>query len=280
MAGRWKVRLLALGSTAVAFALLPTVIYAIFVSPTAVFMDERNPSAQITLGNSGETPEEAQIDLQFGFPDTDSAGTPFVRLMEDPPPQFPSAAAWIRPFPRRVRLEPGDRQVVRLLAQPPADLPDGEYWSRLIVTARGASVPVASSDTAVRAGVSLEIRLVTSVTFRKGAVSTGVSVSDFTAEAAGDSLVTWARFTRQGNAAYLGTATFDVLDQGGLTVRSWPTVMAVYYPIHRRFLFPLASLAPGDYRVRLTLTSARSDLMPGQALPAATVADSVVLTVR
>ena len=280
MAGRWKVRLLALGSTAVAFALLPTVIYAIFVSPTAVFMDERNPSAQITLGNSGETPEEAQIDLQFGFPDTDSAGTPFVRLMEDPPPQFPSAAAWIRPFPRRVRLEPGDRQVVRLLAQPPADLPDGEYWSRLIVTARGASVPVASADTAVRAGVSLEIRLVTSVTFRKGAVSTGVSVSDFTAEAAGDSLVTWARFTRQGNAAYLGTATFDVLDQGGLTVRSWPTVMAVYYPIHRRFLFPLASLAPGDYRVRLTLTSARSDLMPGQALPAATVADSVVLTVR
>lgn len=280
MAGRWKMRLLALGSTAVAFALLPTVIYAIFVSPTAVFMDERNPSAQITLGNSGETPEEAQIDLQFGFPDTDSAGTPFVRLMEDPPPQFPSAAAWIRPFPRRVRLEPGDRQVVRLLAQPPADLPDGEYWSRLIVTARGASVPVASSDTAVRAGVSLEIRLVTSVTFRKGAVSTGVSVSDFTAEAAGDSLVTWARFTRQGNAAYLGTVTFDVLDQGGLTVRSWPTVMAVYYPIHRRFSFPLASLAPGDYRVRLTLTSARSDLMPGQALPAATVADSVVLTVR
>jgi hypothetical protein len=272
--------LLAVVGTLAGLLLVPAAIHAIFVSPTAVFMDEKTPSAQVTLGNAGDNPEEAEINLQFGFPDTDSAGTPFVRLMEDPPPQFPSAAGWIRPYPRRVRLEPGDRQVVRLLAQPPADLPDGEYWSRLIVTARGATVPVASPDTAVRAGVTLEIRLVTSVTYRKGVVTTGVTVSDFSAAAQGDSLVAWARFTRQGNGAYLGTATFDVLDPSGLATRSWSVVMAVYYPIYRRFSFPLASLGPGDYVLRLTMTSDRSDLQKGQALPAATVTDSVALAVR
>lgn len=271
--------MLAFGGSLAGLLLLPAAIHAIFVSPTAVFMDEKAPSTQITLGNAGDRPEEAEINLQFGFVDTDSTGTPFVRRMEDPPPQFPSAAGWIRPFPRRVRLEPGDRQVVRLLAQPPADLPDGEYWSRLIVTARGGSVPVASTDTAVQAGVSLEIQLVTSVTYRKGLVTTGVTISDFIAVVRGDSLQAGARFTRQGNGAYLGTATFDVVDASGRRARSWSVVMAVYYPMYRRFTFPLASLEPGDYLLRLTLTSDRSDLQKGQALPAATVTDSVALDV-
>ena len=263
----------------VGLALAPAVINAIWVSPTAVFMDHASPSAQITLGNSGETAEEAQVDLQFGFVDADSTGTPFIRFIDDPGPPFPSAASWIRPFPRRVRLEPGDRQVVRLLASPPADLPDGEYWSRLIITSRGAPTLVAGSDTAVRAGVTLELRLVTSVTYRKGQVATGVKVSDLAAEQDGDSVVAWARFTREGNGAYLGTATFEVVDASGRTLHSWPTVMAVYYSMLRRFSVPIASIGSGDYRLRLTLTSDRSDLQRGQALPAPTVTDSVAFRI-
>lgn len=77
-------------------------------------------------------------------------------------------------FPRRVRIEPGDRQVVRLLATPPADLPDGEYWTRLIVSSHGAAIPLATGDTAVRAGVTLEIRIVTSVIYRKGELGTEI----------------------------------------------------------------------------------------------------------
>jgi hypothetical protein len=258
---------------------LPAVIDAIYVSPTAVFMDQNTPAAQVTLGNSGDAAEEAEIELQFGFVDADSSGIPFVRFIEDPGSQFPSAASWIRPFPRRVRLEPGERQVVRLLASPPADLPDGEYWSRLIITSRGAALPVASGDTTVRAGVNVELRLVGSVTYRKGDLSTGLSLGELGTEAKGDSLVVWARLARLGNAAYLGTATFEVVNGAGTTVRSWSSVVAVYYAMRRRFAFPGAALAPGEYRLRLSVTSDRADLQPGQALRAARVADSVAFAV-
>ncbi|HWP38471.1 MAG TPA: hypothetical protein VNL18_13055, partial [Gemmatimonadales bacterium] len=255
MIGRHAVRLLRLCAAVAVVLAIPAAMHAIFVLPTAVFMDHRAPSAQVTIGNAGESPEEAEIQLQFGFPDTDETGTPFVRLIEYPGPEFPSAAEWIRPFPRRVRLEPGDRQVVRLLAQPPPDLPDGEYWTRMIVTGRGATAPVTSPDTAVRVGITLEVRLVAAVTYRKGRITTGITVGDFTAEATGDSLITWARFTREGNGAYLGTATFELLDAGRRTVRSWPAVMAVYYPQRRRFSFPLAGLGSGEYLLKLTLKS-------------------------
>ncbi len=216
MAPRFSPALRIAASTVLLVVLLPAIIEAIYVSPTAVFMDERSDAAQVTIGNSGDTPEEATVELQFGFPDVDSAGTPFVRMIDDPGPEFPSAADWIRAFPQRVRLEPKSQQVVRLLARPPANLPDGEYWTRLIVTGRGASLRVAGADSVVRAGVNLVIRLVASVTYRKGKVSTGVAVRDLAAEAEGDSLTLWAHLDRQGNAAYLGTADVELVNGGGV----------------------------------------------------------------
>jgi hypothetical protein len=267
------------GSTVLLAVLLPAIIEAIYVSPTAVFMDDRSEAAQVTIGNSGDTPEEATVELRFGFPDVDSAGTPFVRMVDEPGAAFPSAADWIRAYPQRVRLEPKSQQVVRLLARPPENLPDGEYWTRLIVTGRGATLPVAGADSAVRAGVSLVIRLVASVTYRKGRVSTGVALRDLGAEAEGDSLTVWAHMDRQGNAAFLGTADVELVDGGGSTVRRWSTALSVYVPIRRRFSFPLDSISPGDYRLRLRLRAERPDLPADRVLPAPTVTDSVAVRV-
>ena len=259
--------------------LVPAAIEAIYVAPTAIFMDDRTQAAEVTVGNSGDTPEEATIELRFGFPDADSAGTPYVRMVDDPGPEFPSAADWIRAYPQRVRLDPKTQQVVRLLARPPANLPDGEYWTRLIVTGRGASIPVVSADTAVRAGVNLVIRLVASVTYRKGKVTTGVAVKDLAADADGDSLTVWAHLDRQGNAGYLGTADIELVSAAGVTVRRWSTALAVYVPMRRRFAYPIDSVPPGDYRVRFRLRAERPDLPPDRVLPAPTVTDSVAVRV-
>jgi hypothetical protein len=260
-------------------AALPSIIEAIYVTPHAVFMDDQNRSAQITIGNSGDQPEEATIELQFGFPDTDPNGTPFIRFVEDPGTRFPSAAEWIRAFPRRVQLAPGEQQVVRLLATPPEDLPDGEYWTRMIITARGTRVSIATTDTAVRAGVALVIRLITSITYRKGEVTTGVTLSELTATAHSDSVVVWVAAAREGNGAYLGTAFFELVNAEKQTVGEWPTPLAIYYPINRRFVLPTGLLPSGSYVLRLRFDSERPDLPAGGVLPAAPVSDSVLIEI-
>jgi len=259
--------------------LLPAAIEAVYVSPTAVFMDDRAPSTQVTIGNASDSAEEATVEIRFGFPDADSAGTPFVRMIDDPDSTMPSAADWVRAFPQRVLLPPKSQQIVRLLAQPPAGLRDGEYWARLIVTGQRASPQVAGADTVVRAGLNLVIRLVASVSFRKGGVSTGVAVSDLTAEAEGDSLTVWSHLERRGNAAYLGTVDFELVNAAGATVRSWSSTLAVYVPMRRRFSFPLDSIAPGDYRVRMRLRAERPDLPAERVLKVPTVTDSVPLRI-
>jgi len=277
---RWTSRVAAAGAAAVLLLLSPILGYAILISPHAVFMDHRTRAGQVYLANTGTTPEEVEIALSYGYPVTDSAGNISVRLIDRPDSTEPSAAGWIRAFPRRAVVQPGERQVVRLLAQPPATLPDGEYWSRIIVTSRGQQMAVASADTTVRAGVSLEMRTIISVSYRKGQVRTGVEIRDLRAGIAGDSLVVWVGLVRQGNAAYLGTTRIRLYDPAGAVRGDWSTPTAVYVPVTRRYAFGLEGLAPGRHVVSVDLSTTRDDLPQGDILPANPAHNSVVVEVR
>jgi hypothetical protein len=252
-------------------ALWPVVSEAILVSPHAVFIDARTRTAQVFLINTGTTAEECDIELKFGYPDTDSAGQIFVRLFDSTTADQPSAAGWVRAFPRRVVVQPGERQVVRLLAQPPAGLTQGEYWSRLIVTARGAQVGMAGADSTVRAGINLIVSTIISVTYRNGPVQTGVTLGDYAAGVQGDSLVVRFGAERQGNAAWLGTGWVRLKDIAGRTVKEWDTPMAVYYAVNRRMAFGLDSVPPGQYTVDFELNTERTDIPMNVVLPAAPV---------
>ncbi len=259
--------------------LSPLTTRAVLVSPHALFIDHQTRTGQFTLANSSDQPEEVEIDLRFGFPETDSLGNPFVRLIDEPDSTQPSAAPWIRAFPRRVRLAPGQRQVVRFLATPPEDLEDREYWSRIIVTSRRAQPVRATADTAVRIGLTFELRTILALIYRKGPVHTGVELRDFRGAVHDDSLEIWMDLERSGNAAYLGSATFDLENDEGTTVRSWAIAVAVYYSMNRRIVFPLADLDPGTYRLRFTLSTAREDIPQSSVLPAPTIERSLDLVV-
>ena len=262
-----------------ALALSPVFLEAILVAPHAVFMDHRSRTGQVFLVNTGDSPEEVSIELKYGYPATDSTGTVFIRLIDQPDSTEPSAAAWIKAYPRRAVLAPGQRQVVRLLATPPAGLPDGEYWSRIIATSRGSKVAVVGGDSTVSAGLSLELRTIISLSYRKGAVHTGVTVTDLRAAREGDSLVVWFGAERQGNAAFLGTLTSRLVDAAGKVREEWESPVAVYYPLSRRYVFPVDSVPAGRYTLRMSLTTARSDLDQRNILPAEPVSRSVDVVV-
>ena len=264
-----------------ALALWPILADAILVAPHAVFIDHRSRTGQVYLVNSGNEAEEVAVELQYGYPDADTAGNVYIHFVDTPAATDPSAARWIRAFPRRVVVPANAQQTVRLLATPPADLPDGEYWSRLIVTSHGAPVPVASADTGVHAQITLEVRTIISVTYRKGPVTTGRTLDDFRAAVERDSLVVWLDLTRTGNAAYLGLVRLALLEAGGRPAAEWEQQLAVYVsPQHRRFAFPLDGVAPGLYTLRLGIATDRDDIQHGMVLPAPPIERTMAFEVR
>lgn len=238
-----------------------TRVMAIAVAPTAVYVSDGRPATAVTLYNPSSTPEEVEVDILFGYPTTDEEGRVFLHVDsagEDPR----SAVEWIRVLPRRLVVPPEERRVVRLLARPPAGTPDGEYWARLAFTSRGQQIPVdgAPDSAGVQVGLSLEVRTIISLSYRKGEVTTGIEVEEFQPDIRGDSLVVWPELVRQGAGAYIGRIVYSLLDPEGREVRAWEEQVAVYRDFRRRYSYPVGDLASGTYRLVMRLSTDREDI--------------------
>jgi len=248
------------------------------ISPHALFIDHEEGSAVLYVQNTEYEPVEVFVELQFGYLVSDSLGGVRLELIEDPAPDQPSATGWIRALPRRAIVYPMDRQAIRLLAQPPADLPDGEYWSRVLVTTRKAPTPTpVTADGTIQVGLTLQTRTILSLNYRKGSVSTAVNLKDFQAKFENGKLVAEVDMEREGNAAYLGNLDLVLMDSKGQTVDQWNRAIAVYYDLFRRLSFPLDELNGGDYQLQLRLSTKRTDIPTQVVLPAKTVVATVDL---
>lgn len=248
----------------------------VIVAPHAVFMDHRARSASITLYNPGSEPAEVTISSFFGYPVTDSLGHFELRAPDSVDASMPSATEWIEAFPRRMTLAPLQRQTIRLLARPPQGLADGEYWSRVVISAKGGAVPVTGADSgAIAIGLALEVRSIIPLLYRKGQLKTGIALTNLRAERVGDSLVVRARLDRQGAAAWIGTARGALVSAKGATVGGFERPVAVYYDVEPSFTLPVPPEAAGSYRLRLELTGDRTDIPPELLLRSPPVRDSI-----
>jgi len=254
----------------------------VVIAPHTIFIDNRVRSAAVELYNPGTDPVEADLSIFFGYPVSDSTGQFQLRIVEAPDSTLPSAAAWIQAFPRKIVIGPQRTQTVRLLGRPPANLPDGEYWARLKVSVMAGQVPVqgAPDDTAaVQVRINLQVNTVLPVLYRKGAVSTGVKISQLSMARLGpDSLAVRASLARQGNAAFLGTLRAAVVDSAGQVVAQAKVPMTVYFTMEPKVLLSAPKLPAGRYKLRVELASEREDLPPTALLPMTPVLDSLEVT--
>jgi P pilus assembly chaperone PapD len=250
--------------------------FAIVVAPTAVYITDGEPASVVTLYNPSNVPEEVTVGTLFGYPTTDEDGRLYLHVDsagDDPR----SAADWIRALPRRVVVPPGERRVVRLLARPPVGTPDGEYWTRLVLTSRGQRIPVEGGDSAsVSVGLNMQVRTIISVTYRQGAVTTSVGVDELDAEFRGDSLVVRPGLARLGEGAYIGTMRLALATSDGVEVASWEEQVAVYRAYARRYAYEVPDIPPGTYQLVIRLTTERDDIPPEDRL----VSDPVEVAVE
>ena len=253
----------------------------VMVAPHAVYIDHRVRSGSVLLYNPGTEPVEVTISTLFGYPVTDSSGAIALRTVDAPDSTLPSALSWMQAFPRRLTVAPLERQTVRLLARPPAGLADGEYWVRLVIAAKAGLVPITGvvDTTGIRVGLTLEVRTVIGIAYRKGAVRTGVALSNVRAQLVGDTLVTWSRLVRQGNAAYVGTVRGTLVDTTGAARASFTSPLGVYFTLEPRIASVVGKLPRGRYWLRYEVVTEREDLDPRVVLPAPGVRDSVQVVV-
>lgn len=262
-------------------ALSPAAARAVTVSPNALFIDSRTRSGVLTLYNPGTTAEEIEISFAFGYPRSDLAGAISVALADSAPFGEPSVLGFVRAFPRRLRLEPGQRQTVRILMQPPRDLAEGEYWGRVLIRSRGGRPPVEQQQGSIRMQIDLETVIVGAVNYRNGAMHTGVAVDSARAiaSASGDSVRVVADLSRRGNAAYLGHMALELVGADGHLLGIAEEDLAVYRSLRKVESIavpPGASLRGATIRYRFS--TERPDVDPESRLSAEPVTGTIVLS--
>lgn len=255
---------------------------SLMVASPIVTVDDRTRTGMMVLINDGIAPMEASISTFYGYPVTDSLGRMYLRTFTEVADTMPSAASWIQSFPRRLRIEPKSRATVRLLVTPPANLPPGEYWARVVVATKAGQIPVGglADSLGIQAKLDIEVRSVVGLFYRVGAVKTGVALANLRGTEQGDSLIGRIALARQGNAAFVGSIKAQLRDARGDIRAEQLLPLGIYYTLEPRFALPVAGLPPGRYELSVEALSSRPDLPTNLLLSTVPVRESIEVALR
>ncbi len=214
------------------FIFLTQVYSGIKISPVQVLVVSPTRSAAIKVHNPSETEErEMWVEVKYGYQTVDEKGGPHVVLLPADSGGERSAAQWLRPYPQRFVLQPSGVQIVRVVAAPPSDLPDGEYWARVVISSK-PTAPLRfkqkNQPTGVRSGFIMIEKADIPFHYRKGKLTTGLVIRNVTTTPGKDSMRVAVDLERTGNTSYWGTLTCRLKDHAGKIVSVFKKNLVVY----------------------------------------------------
>ena len=133
-------------------------------------------------------------------------------------------------------MPPGSEQTVRFVARPPKDLPDGEYWSRIVISSQNANPPEIGEvkEGVISARLNTIIQTAASLKYRRGDLVSKVEITDSWVERKDDIVSVFIDMVNRGNVSYLGVLDVRVLDADGNELVAKDENTAVYYDLRRR----------------------------------------------
>ncbi|MFZ2586919.1 MAG: hypothetical protein WAZ18_02165 [Alphaproteobacteria bacterium] len=197
----------------------------LFVSPLRVEIPSGQDTSVITVTNKSDTVKHYVVQLT----DQTMNSQGVTETAED----FAySSKRMLRFMPRRITLEPGQRQAVRIMARRPAGLAEGDYHTHLLFEEQLAQNIVSTTQTsATTKGVEFKIGALFGVAIpvvvQHGVVSSSLAmgIASFTSPTDASPRAVLVPFTRTGNAE--ATAMLTVTTPEGTNLIS-PRRVRVY----------------------------------------------------
>ncbi len=243
----------------------------VLVAPTVVFISDKGRTGRITVQNPTDKPQEVTVFFSFGLPTSDSLGNVTVRLSDSSVTDPNSALGWVKAFPRKMVLQPNSSQVVRFRARPPKDLPEGEYWSRVVVRSQDGetSLPAPTEEGAITTKLNMIMQTAIMLKYRKGNLTPQLELTETSATIEGEKVSVMVAMKTNSNCSYVGTLACRLLDASDKEISHTSVQLAVYRQLTRRLELPLTD---GDftrpYHVEIGIsTSGRKDIPAEDILP-------------
>lgn len=233
----------------------------ISLAPTILFFHDDDPVTRLTVRNTGSMTQEVVIDARFGYPASDDEGNLSLVYDDDAFESLHGLNEYLRFFPRRFVLEPGDFQRVRLMVQGMENRPDGLYWTRLDITSSEV-MPDADAlpEEGIGTRISYRIRQNIGVFFHQGDVVSGLSLTDLKTRLEEEKLLLDMRLESGGNSPFIGTLRARLTDGTGNLATEGEWLFSVFGYRYWPHPIDVSGLTPGRYRLELEMVPERSDV--------------------
>ncbi len=242
-------RLIGIGLTTLILTLVGTIQLgaSVMVAPTVVFLSENNPTGRIIVQNPSDNPVEVSIRFSFGLPYSDSLGNVQVTLQDSNVTDPRSAMDWLKAFPRKVIIPPRGSQTVRLIARPPQDLPDGEYWARIVVSSQESNpnIPVSGDEGAIQTQLNMIMQMAIMVKYRTGELVSDLELTGVESKTFENGVSVFLNMNSRGNVSYMGVVEAKLEDADGKLISENRFNLAVYRDLRRRIDLPFTE---GEFR--------------------------------
>jgi P pilus assembly chaperone PapD len=241
----------------------------VLVAPTVVFLSEKGRTGRLTVQNPSNTPVEVTINFSFGLPMSDSLGDVYLTLQDSGVTDPRSALSWVRAFPRKVVLPPNASQVVRIVASPPPNLPDGEYWARIVVASQEgqATIPSASEEGKISTRLNMITQTAIVLKYRTGALISDLELQKASAKKASSQVWVTVDLLNRGNVSYTGILKCRLLDVRNDEISANQVDLAVYRGLKRRISLPVKDERK-PIQVEIFITNdGRTDIPPEEIIP-------------
>lgn len=237
------------------------------IAPPALFFDKQNRFSSLIVDNSSPRAQEVTVKTYFGYTASKNGKAKIVR--DSVLAKGKSIAEWIKAFPKKFTLQPNQRQTIRFVVRPPADLEPGGYWTRVQVRSNPVSPPIEDVDNnKIGAQVDLVINQIISAYYLTPDAKTGVRVNsiDFNKiDSTQNGNVTIA-MEQTKNTPFIGTLQFSIKNTDGKTIYKTGTTISVYTKLSRTFNIENNVLPAGNYTITGKITSNRPDLKDQKVL--------------
>ena len=252
----------------------------ISVSPPALFMNSNNRFGTFVVENKTGEPQEVSVKFRFGYPVSDSIGNLSMQYDDTVAESQYSLTGWIKGFPRKFVLMPGTQQIIRLTTQPPANLSDGMYWSRIITSAQPQAKRIDTVRTGITTQISIVFEQITTVLYGKGKLNTGLEIIDpFIVEDSAKVHLVW-KTVKNGNAPYFGTVNVKVFDENGNIADETVETLGIYMTMNKKASFDRTKLKPGKYIAEIKFITERKDIAPDNIIQLPPTVKKIAFTIK
>lgn len=233
----------------------------ISLSPPVIFIDPETKSGVLTVANRGLESKEISIYFKFGYTVTNTLGIPTIKYGDSLKLADRTLVPYIKVFPKKIIIEPNKEQTVRFLLKNASSLPEGTYWTRVVIK---ASPVLRQADTAVNNKITTQMVFVTEsntiIVYEKGKVNTGLEIKGISSQVDSQNVHLIFDFAKNGNSPFWGTMNINVYDKSEEPVDVKAEVFPVYIDGPKRFSFDRTKFPAGEYNAEILINSDHPDI--------------------